>query len=410
MINNGDVFITKLERGFFGAFRVLKTGGHYDFSNEEFYLIALTSYADNIKPDISDRRLLEPLREKRFFFRGIPHINIYSDHKKIIEKDFEYLGNIPLDQAEAQATFKVGDGEDGGYPLAGAIQSDFGFEAFLEWRFEHEKEIYIKEMKDEEEQRLNAARQMESETRNSPCIKAAYRFKDEKSDKFWRIEYAGTAFAVNYGKAGTTGTYQVKEFCSAEQCEKEAKKLIASKIKKGYQPYPDFDPDNHFYIDDEENGLHPLTSHPRFRTHFTDDIYYDASDEEAPFGSDEGSDTFAQIVEDFRKSKAFDFSAFPEKLVETYWGMTYLPAMDLSREAVETLAKSDATNLTQSDMVTYATAFAQIKITGQIGTELKTAAMNAMKRLIITAELLEWNTTGQPSEITTKMINDLERF
>jgi predicted DNA-binding WGR domain protein len=33
----------------------------------------------------------------------------------------------------------------------------------------------------------------------------AYRFKDEKSDKFWRIEYAGDAYAVNYGKAGTTG-------------------------------------------------------------------------------------------------------------------------------------------------------------------------------------------------------------
>jgi predicted DNA-binding WGR domain protein len=38
----------------------------------------------------------------------------------------------------------------------------------------------------------------------------AYRFQDEKSDKFWRLERAGSVLAVNYGKAGTTGKYQRK--------------------------------------------------------------------------------------------------------------------------------------------------------------------------------------------------------
>ena len=88
----------------------------------------------------------------------------------------------------------------------------------------------------------------------------------------------------------------------------------------------------------------------------------------------------------------------------------HLRANWLSREAVEALVKSDEMNLTQSDMVTYATAFAQIKITGQIDAGLKTAAINAMKRMEIAAEILEWNTTGQPSEIAEKMISDLERF
>jgi uncharacterized protein YfeS len=233
------------------------------------------------------------------------------------------------------------------------------------------------------------------------------RYQDKKSDKFWRIEYAGVAFAVNYGKTGTTGTYQVKEFDSGDKCEKEAQKLIASKRKKGYQPYLEFDPNGQLYIDDDEIGMHPLTSHPKFRAHFSDDLYYDCGDVEAPFGSDEGSDTLAQIVEDLRKGKPFDFAGFPKKMVEVYWEMTYLPAADISREAVEELAKTDEMNMTQSDMVTYATAFAQIKITGRLDAGLKAAAINAMKRVIITAEIMGWNTTGK---ITAKMINDLEEF
>jgi uncharacterized protein YfeS len=237
----------------------------------------------------------------------------------------------------------------------------------------------------------------------------AYRFKDEKSDKFWRVEYAGNACAVNYGKTGTTGKYQLKEFAGPEECEKETKKLIASKTKKGYLPYPEFDPDAHFYIDDDEIGLHPLTSHPRFRAHFTDDLYYDCVDEEAPFGSDEGSDTLASVEEAIRKGKTLDFAAFPKKLIEE-WSMTHIPQDDLSREAVERLAREDADNLLQSDMVTYAVAFAQIKITGRVDAGLKSMARNAMRRMEITAEILGWNTTGKPSEIMERMLADLEAF
>jgi uncharacterized protein YfeS len=242
----------------------------------------------------------------------------------------------------------------------------------------------------------------------------AYRFYDDKSDKswqsdkFWRVEYAGNAYAVNYGKTGTAGQYKLKEFDSPEDCEKEAKKLIASKTKKGYQPYPEFDPDAHFYFDDKDESAnhHPLTSHPRFRAHFTDDFYYDCGEEEAPFGSDEGADTLWFIKKEFRKVKRLDFVAFPKKLIEKYWEMTYIPPDDISREAVERLAREDEGDLIQSDRVTYAVAFAQIKITGRVDAKLKTMALNAMRRAEIAAEILGWSTT----EITTRMIADLEAF
>ncbi len=237
-----------------------------------------------------------------------------------------------------------------------------------------------------------------------------FRYIDNKSDKFWRIDCIESNLLVNYGKTGSIGKFQIKEFESTEVCNKEAIKLISSKIKKGYSHFPDFDANNCFYFDDEEIGLHLLTSHPKFCENFTDDFYFDCGDEEAPFGSDEGSDTLHQIEEDLRKSKDFNFTTFPKKLIEDYWDMTYIPANDISLPSIEELVKTDEMNLTQSDMVTYATAFAQIKITGQIDYELKKIALNAMKRFEIVAQLLKWNTTGGPSEIGTKMISDLEQF
>lgn len=237
-----------------------------------------------------------------------------------------------------------------------------------------------------------------------------YRYNDNKSDKFWRIEYNESNLLVNYGKTGSIGKFQIKEFDSNEECEKEANKLIESKIKKGYNFFPDFDANKCFYFDDGEIGLHLLTSHPKFRENFSDDFYLDCGDEEAPFGSDEGSDTLAHLEEDFRKNKNFNFTTFPKKLIEDYWDMTYIPAYDISLHSIEELIKTDEMNVTQSDMVTYATAFAQIKITGQIDNELKRIALNAMKRLEIVAQLLKWNATGKPSEIGTKMIADLEHF
>ncbi|EMY14391.1 leucine rich repeat protein [Leptospira weilii str. Ecochallenge] len=59
-------------------------------------------------------------------------------------------------------------------------------------------------------------------------------YKDDKSDKFWNIEVSGESFTVTYGKTGTAGQTQTKTFGSEEECQKEAKKLLQEKLKKGY--------------------------------------------------------------------------------------------------------------------------------------------------------------------------------
>ncbi|GAB0667565.1 hypothetical protein BT09F20_05540 [Escherichia coli] len=61
-------------------------------------------------------------------------------------------------------------------------------------------------------------------------MKKRFIYHDEKSNKFWWIDYEGDSLAVNYGKVGSIGKFQTKEFDNEEQCLKEASKLIAAKM------------------------------------------------------------------------------------------------------------------------------------------------------------------------------------
>ncbi|MDR2869044.1 MAG: WGR domain-containing protein [Deferribacteraceae bacterium] len=67
-----------------------------------------------------------------------------------------------------------------------------------------------------------------------------FTFTDGSSNKFWKIdieideEEDEYNFVTTYGKIGTAGQTSEKSFDSAEDCEKEANKVIAQKVKKGY--------------------------------------------------------------------------------------------------------------------------------------------------------------------------------
>jgi len=65
-------------------------------------------------------------------------------------------------------------------------------------------------------------------------MKKYFEFEDEKSSKFWQIEVEDESFTVTFGKIGTDGQTQTKDFDTEEQCLKEAQKLIDEKLKKGY--------------------------------------------------------------------------------------------------------------------------------------------------------------------------------
>ncbi|MCX8619175.1 WGR domain-containing protein, partial [Gilliamella sp. B2923] len=55
------------------------------------------------------------------------------------------------------------------------------------------------------------------------------------NNKFWYIEQKDNLYTVLYGAVGTEGQKHTKTFASQEEAEKEACKIIKSKLKKGYQ-------------------------------------------------------------------------------------------------------------------------------------------------------------------------------
>ena len=62
-----------------------------------------------------------------------------------------------------------------------------------------------------------------------------YEFSEGSSNKFWEIKLSGKSFTTTYGKIGTAGQTSLKEYGSPAEAKKEHDKLVAEKVKKGYE-------------------------------------------------------------------------------------------------------------------------------------------------------------------------------
>ncbi|HEY1816443.1 MAG TPA: WGR domain-containing protein [Kofleriaceae bacterium] len=60
-------------------------------------------------------------------------------------------------------------------------------------------------------------------------------FEEGNSSKFWRARVEGKTLYVNYGKIGSNGQTQVKDFASPDVATREYDKLVNEKRRKGYQ-------------------------------------------------------------------------------------------------------------------------------------------------------------------------------
>ncbi|SET16211.1 WGR domain-containing protein [Thorsellia anophelis] len=61
-----------------------------------------------------------------------------------------------------------------------------------------------------------------------------FEFKNEKSKKFWQVQHSGLELWVTWGKIGTKGQSQIKNFDDEHKASLAKDKLIADKLKKGY--------------------------------------------------------------------------------------------------------------------------------------------------------------------------------
>ncbi|HEX5062047.1 MAG TPA: WGR domain-containing protein [Kofleriaceae bacterium] len=59
-------------------------------------------------------------------------------------------------------------------------------------------------------------------------------FEEGTATKFWRARVEGASVHINYGRVGTDGTSQTKDYSSPAQATTEYGKLVADKRRKGY--------------------------------------------------------------------------------------------------------------------------------------------------------------------------------
>jgi len=76
----------------------------------------------------------------------------------------------------------------------------------------------------------------EAETETAkPAIFARYEYVAGTSNKFWEIRVEGWRYVTRWGRIGTEGSVTVKEWSSSREAQREAEKLVSSKVAKGYK-------------------------------------------------------------------------------------------------------------------------------------------------------------------------------
>ena len=138
------------------------------------------------------------------------------------------------------------------------------------------------------------------------------------------------------------------------------------------------------HFDDEDEGLSPDTSHPRF-VELAPESFYDEGNDFGPFGSDDGNDTLREMESwyEARVGRA-DPSEFLTELVEN-WDFD-LPAgvMDYADEELIAFARDDDMNEVYVSSVAracVAAALGQLKIEGVISLSLQSEGRKGLRVL-----------------------------
>lgn len=123
----GDIFITTLPDGRYGAIKVID---HIERS----YLIATLDYINTDMPSFKDIQLCNILSQNRFSYENTPAIMWYDGK---VPSTLKYLGNLPVTDKEKQLPRNT---------YGGKWTESCGIEIFLEWRWNYQRENYEREV------------------------------------------------------------------------------------------------------------------------------------------------------------------------------------------------------------------------------------------------------------------------
>ncbi|MEI7833860.1 MAG: WGR domain-containing protein, partial [bacterium] len=70
--------------------------------------------------------------------------------------------------------------------------------------------------------------------KGTPPLTRYLEFRNGNSAKFWEVTVRQTSYAVRYGRIGSSGQTQVKDFGTQDRAMQEAEKMIREKLSKGY--------------------------------------------------------------------------------------------------------------------------------------------------------------------------------
>lgn len=143
-IKQGDIFITKLERDFFGAFKILQID-KLNLVEENVLMVAVLDFVSKKKPKLNDLENAKILFQEKFNQNYWNISFVSSDEKRNNLKSYEYLGNIPCSDFEKSIDFEIGDDGKFGIGFSSNMHPNYPNQAFLEWRWRNERDEYERE-------------------------------------------------------------------------------------------------------------------------------------------------------------------------------------------------------------------------------------------------------------------------
>jgi len=162
-------------------------------------------------PNLLDRYLLQPTILRVFGWRIA--VVLTKDWYQQPETVVKRLEKLLKDEAEESGPVEEDDGD------------------------EEDEEVWVEHAQPEVAGRVavqpplpNAVTAPEAASSVTRCFK----FVGCASRKFWEISVAGHTLTVRFGRMGTQGQSQTKTFDNEARAQREAERLIAAKVKKGY--------------------------------------------------------------------------------------------------------------------------------------------------------------------------------
>jgi uncharacterized protein YfeS len=172
------------------------------------------------------------------------------------------------------------------------------------------------------------------------------------------------------------------------------------------------------YLDDPEAGLARATSHPAFVQLAQADFYFDQADDFGPFGSDDGFDALSALQDWFRDGgQAGGVMAFLQQLLADWDLPVPADVLTQSDEASNAWLKQGSNDMWLASVcrARVATAFGQIKVSGQLDADVREQALLALdKQLLLNQRARrvypDWEFADLEAERLHTMRMDLSRF